>query len=387
MTNLFLFLILFVIVSYSLSLYSEKSKSRVVISENKIISLDRNSISYMAILSLIPVLLVTFRDRTTGTDTESYFMHFTYGESYMEKQIKESGEFLFWFIFKFCKVYFDIRVAFFIFAFISILFGFFAIFKLSNRANVFVMTMIYLLLYYQECFNILRQMCAMAFVFLGYSYLLDKKNKMFIALIIIAFMFHSSSIFALPLLFIYENKKLSGIGGIIGVLVSIFLVAQLPNIFSYISDTLGITRFAGYAEDFSKNNWSDLGWLKSFLLSVPAYFILFVIQCSNQDKLDKSSNLDISFFWYTILIVSACSIMRMYTNWIFRIGYYYQLGGIIFAGVVCKSKSDTNIRSLVFEKNSFMNTSYILLYYTFYYFFLNYYNNFATSALVNFKLN
>ena len=381
-------MLLFLITASMISGYSKRriKLENVQVSEHDVIKLDLGAAIVIFFISIVLVLLVTYRSELTGTDTKQYMYIWQFGSQYAKTRANSSGEWFFWIIYSFCIRYADIRVAFFVYALISIWFALIAIYKLSIKANPFFVTFVYLLLFYQECFNLLRQMSAMAFVFLAFAYVFDRKLIRYVVCIVAAIMFHTSAVFALPIYWIYRRKKLkisSVMGGIVG--ISVVLVG-FQSIATYIVNVLGFTRFAQYMDIMGERvSTSGLGWLYSFLIMIPLYLILYYAnnQSSSNEAL-QNDPYEIQFLWMLSAVVGVSLLLRLYVNWVFRVGYYYQIGMILLGGMYSRKIFDgAKIRKYTISSLGALISAYYIVYYI----YLNYFNNFATSALVNFHLN
>lgn len=388
MINLFLFMLLFLIIAGMISGYSKRriQLESVDISEHGIIKVDLRAIIVLFLISIVLVLLVTYRSEYTGTDTKQYMLNWSFGAESAMRRAWSSGEIFFWSIFAFCIKYANIRVAFFIYALISIWFVLIAIYKLSFKTNPFYVTFVYLLLFYQECFNLLRQMPAMAFAFLAFTYVFDRKLIRYVILMVSAVMFHSSAILAFPIYWIYRRKKMK-ISSIAGWTIGISIVlVGFQSIVIYAVNVLGFTRFVQYIDSMSERiSTSGLGWLYGFLIMIPLYLILYYAdnKSSTYESL-QNDPYEVQFLWLLSIIVGVSALLRLYVNWIFRVGYYYQIGMVLLGGMFSKKAYiGHNRRNYTVSKLGLL----ISIYYIVYYIYLNYFNNFASSALVNFHLN
>lgn len=143
---------------------------------------------------LIPSLLAAFRQ--SGIDYKSYlsiYNHFSRGFVYdieigwrWLNQISSSYEML---LFISALVFFGI--------------SFVAICKFVDKRR-WVAWLSFIILCMPTFFNVMRQMVAVAVVFLGFAFLYNKKNISFIICVFLGFLFHKSAIFILLIVPIYK---------------------------------------------------------------------------------------------------------------------------------------------------------------------------------------
>ena len=363
--------------------YAYKRIEKGNVSEGKlgILNIDIRALVFVLLLTLIPSLLVAFRSEETGVDTRQYLYHFEMGERYMQYRMTTNGEYLFWGIFSLCKKYLNIKAAFFIFCELALMPSFMAIYKLSKKANPFLVTFIFLILFYQECFNAMRQMPAIGLCFLAFSYTMDRKPLRFFITVSLAFLFHSSAAFVLPLYFMFSNRVLDKGSFLRRLFLGAGVIVAFPLLFSTLVTSFANGRFA----DYSLVAPNSLGWLWSFIISAFVFVIIYIVQRQiDSAEFSKDDHKELQFLWFTVLAYLVLNILRMYTNWVFRIGLFYELGGIILAGKLCNIKKPTYSAYKLKVNN---NAVVIAAYYVLFYVQLNYFNNFDASALVNFHLS
>ena len=78
----------------------------------------------------------------------------------------------------------------------------------NNKGTFSVYIFSYIIIWYNTSFNIVRQSLAIAIMLLGFKSLIENKNKKFVLLIFLAFLFHSSAIFCLLFPLIKKVSKL-----------------------------------------------------------------------------------------------------------------------------------------------------------------------------------
>lgn len=385
--TIYLFLILIIVTSYLLDKYAKKRSSGF--DESVLLKVGLKDILVIWTISTPLVLLVTFRSPETGVDTIQYINLYSYGPDYFQSRIENSGEYLFWSIYRLCYEIsdgsFGLRLSFYICAEAAALIGLAAVYKLSSRVNCGIACLIYLLIYYQEYFNIIRQIPAISLIFLSYCYVIEKKPLKYLVCIVLAVGFHLSSFAALivyPIAIVTKKKNL----GILSytMLCSILIVAVFfsPALFDWAVGHTGASKYADYTLDSS---WSQGGWMGNFLLFLPIALIL-LFAYKNVESIEASYCKN-ELHWLTIvtMLFYALLIARMYTNWAFRLGYYYELGLIMLSTQFC---SDVRFVKQSLSNSRFgLNTLLIVTYYIVYFLYLNCINNFDTSALTNYSFS
>ncbi|MCB6587671.1 EpsG family protein [bacterium 210702-DFI.5.13] len=374
MLNLFLFTIFFVIISWCISAFSKKNISIRNISENGILKVNLKIIICISLIVLIPAIIIGYRNDMTGVDTISYVNAFSdiYGKQYLLYRAHNSFEWFFWGGMYLFKVFSTMRVCFIFYAWLTLFLAGIGVYKLSYKVNPFILNFVFYLLFYQECFNIMRQMVAISIVLISFSYIFEKKGKTFILIIIFAALFHSSAIFCLPMYLMNKKNYNVGMESIKRIIFVGVIIFAFPFILNIVVRLPVLSRYIFYAEGITFDK--SFNWLKSILIILPAIVILYIY--SRKNKIENE--LDVKFLLYITFVYVVLLATRMYTNWMFRIALYYQLGSIILGALLSKHNVKNKKKWSVPRVEFFL-----ILYYFLYYIYLNYYNNYTTSALVN----
>lgn len=142
-------------------------------------------------------------------------------------------------------IYDDVHSILFVTQFLIVLNFYISFVRLRVYSPVWLSVFFFCFLFFNMCLNMQRQGIALSFVLLGYTYLINRKIIPFICLVVIAFLFHKSAIFALILIpgIYIENTKINKylIGGCIALFVgySLFL--------GYVTSYLGLEKYENYA--------------------------------------------------------------------------------------------------------------------------------------------
>lgn len=358
--------------------------------DSKIIKLDLRSLVIIFLISLIPVLLITFRSATTGADTHSYMLHFQLGESYMRRVANTDHEYFFWWIYIFFVKLGSIRLAFFTFAILSVYVALIAIYKLSLKYDAFIIAFLYLLLFYQDSFNIIRQEIAISFILLSMSYIFENNLKAFVVFVLIATMFHTSAIVCLPMYYFYNRignyrTSLYKYRNWVFLFVGVWLYIYLPDIKDFVENVLNISRFSDFG-NIRENGVDIIKTIKSLIVTtlVP-YTILFFVHSRKRRQWKYKDKKELTFLWATVIVFIITLVLRVYSNWMFRIGLYYELGTLLLVSKLCPMRYNYSYggRKILVTQSQIM----IVGYYIAYFLFLQYHTNFDSSALVNFGLS
>lgn len=234
----------------------------------------------LPIFIFLLIILMAFRAESVGTDTLNYKTSFEYiknniileteiGWILLNKTsllIKDSYEFFLITVsvFTLLPIYFIIK---------------------RNSVNPMLTLFLYFTLYfYFNSFNMSRQMIAINFIFLGFTFLQKRKIWVYFLFVILAMLFHTSAFIALPIAFINkipDNKKF--------ILTSI-LIAFFSGLFlaDYIFKLAEFTKYMNYIGSYELGNYTGttlyLIVLNSFFLFVyftsikrDTYFKIFYI--------------------------------------------------------------------------------------------------------------
>ncbi|MDG3374998.1 EpsG family protein, partial [Vibrio parahaemolyticus] len=160
---------------------------------------------------LLPTFLATFRSPTVGTDTQMYQYMF---EGYLKiphlfERLKISGfkEFLNTIIAQIGVFIGSFNVYIFIFSFVTLLIIIKSLSLYINKDAVSVSYFVYLCLFFPQSLNIMRQSLAVAIVFWGLQYILEKCPRKYVITILLAVGVHISALIALPLYFLLNKER------------------------------------------------------------------------------------------------------------------------------------------------------------------------------------
>lgn len=382
MLNLLLFLILFFAVAFVFDLYCSYRLNVIVPCSKRVLPLDLQSVLVISIIVLIPTFLIAFRSESTGVDTVRYIAALNKPEEIILYKMHESGEYLYWGLCHFFQNHGTIRGLFFVLAFIPLFFVFAGIYKLSCISNPIISSSVFLLIFYQECFNITRQMPAIALVFFSITFCFSRKIIPYLICVYLASLFHSTALVALPIYFLYP-RKVMGFGEIMKkIILSAFIVVGVVIFLKYV---ITLDFFQHY-EVYSKTMFQvSLGQaLLSFMSShapIILVMIYFSVTCKSDGDLERK---DKSFLWSVVVFFCLFNVLRCTQNWLFRLGYYYQLGEILLIGKLCSKKVQQGKRLI--ENYFFAETDVLVVLVILFSYFIYNISYYDVSPFVNFSL-
>lgn len=165
----------------------------------------------------------------------------------------------------------------------------------------------------------IRQFLAVAIVLYGFDYILERKTKKFIFLVIIASLFHISAIIWLPVYFICTIKPWSSkmIMLTLGAVILILLLDKFTNVFE---DVLADTNYSGITESFGNGN--GVSAIRVIVTCVP--WVLALV-CKRQIESENNKFLNVCV--NLSFISSAIYFIGMFTSGIIvgRIPMYFML--------------------------------------------------------------
>lgn len=321
------------------------------------LSQKRNKKFYLFLLVAILTFAAGFRSVSCGVDTPTYYEHITNGFPY-HWQFREEG---FRLIANFFMDSFQNPQLVFVFcAFVTNLLILLRLWDFKDDANFGFMTLLYLLLYYSNSMNIMRQYVAVAVIFYGTRYL-NRNKLLFIPFVIAAFFIHRSSLlalgyFAISLWTSFTKKQkqifflplLLVMIGAVGYVAS-YLASDITSYRSQMVQNLNITYF--------------------YILIVFAFTIFLqkknlYIKVTSNNKMRHydgyAIDKDIVYYVFIGLVFSCLS---MFFAFVGRTGLYYSIFDIVFWGIACKK-----------FKNARFN-KFLILVYAFYIFGLVIFRN------------
>ena len=243
---------------------------------------------FLLIVLIIGLSLVVGYRYDVGTDFWEYKRMFSVYKNYSWTsllKIKEPGIRI---LIRLCAVISnDYSFYMFVCALITTALPIIVLYKHSE--NFVVSMMLYLFVNYLAQCNGMRQSLAMAIIFMGYKYIKEKKFWHFLVYPLIATIFHVSSLFVIPIYFIYTSKP--------GIWVTfLILVVTLVLRFSYDWLASSVAFFSGEAFETNSYTNQSVNILRIVAMSAP---IMLTILLPKQ----KLQNKSVAF---NMLLANAC---------------------------------------------------------------------------------
>jgi len=201
----------------------------------------------------------------------------------------------------------DEHFMFFVICALTILFVYLALYDRRDKISVGIGMFMFLLLYYQTSYNLVRHVLAISILLFSLKYVFDKKFIRFIMWVAIATLIHSSSVFFVPVYFvnrILEKKPYISIQAMILAMVFLFIrymdiiflkiFSLIPFLESYSTYLAGASHFQSGGHlmlDLMNMTYIAPGFIMYFILKklderfVMYYFLLltgFVIQFASR---------------------------------------------------------------------------------------------------------
>lgn len=174
--------------------------------------------------------------------------------------------------------------------------------KYSCNFTFTIILYITMMTYYGP-YNGVRQGIAASICFFAYPLLYDKKYIKYFLYILLAYLFHSTSLLMIPLMFVVTRKAWSR-RVMITLAVACISVIFLPNIWNYIINFLEIIGQEKMASDYQIFNYSDDGVniLRIAVALIPTIisFIFYKTLKANNSKIDILINMSLMYAVFMI---------------------------------------------------------------------------------------
>lgn len=286
---------------------------------------------YFIVAVIIVSIIAGLRDYTVGTDIS------TYGNYLFNAANKNSH------LIDYIKLYPDIDLLYLVLNFIItrffdnahwlyfvigiLIYGFTlkGIIFYRRKISVSIGWLCFLFIFYGDTLNAMRQFIALAIVFWGFHFVLEKKYKKYIISVIIATLFHNTAIISIGIFLIYfilhkKNTLFVRIGMIFGSSVFILLYSQILNFF--IKTGILNDRFTRYLDGGGGFQLNPFIIRLPFLIVILLYYSRFCkFETSKTDKLGDDA--DCVFIIIMLFIEIITAQMRAILPALYRISFYF----------------------------------------------------------------
>ena len=280
---------------------------------------------------LFPAIMAGIR-YGIGTDYlnvyKPYFIEVMNSEEiFIESRFEIGYELINVFVAKFLN--FGFGTVMFICSLITIIFIQLGIRNCKHQINVVIATLIFMLLYYQMSFNLVRQLMAVAIIFYGFT-ILNKSRLKYILLVLLACCFQKTSIImlAVPIIEpICTKSKYSK-------LKYILVIALLLVVFNYkaiYSLLINVDFIRYYISSYLRTTDTNIG------IGVFARVIPYIIPFVFLDKKDKENNV-LLLMHYMFLVGAVLRVFAYVTaTYAERIALYFTISQIFLVGYYVKN--------------------------------------------------
>lgn len=240
----------------------------------------------LLIIAVLPMLLVSALRYNVGTDYgKRYVANYDMIREGIEVEDLEIG---FKIIDYICLIFTDDSYLLFIVTSLIILSIFFEVMYKKSSNTILSIIIFFLGGYFFGTLNLIRQYMAVAFILLGYQFLMNENRKkayiLFTICAILAFLMHSSSIICFAIIFL-TRKNLINIKWVLP--ISILILILNKNIMAIISPIIENTRFNIYLTGkFAQGDLSIITIARNLIIYV-WMSIIYYYQMKNNDKIER----------------------------------------------------------------------------------------------------
>ncbi len=271
---------------------------------------------YLIIVFILVAIIIGFRKRTVGADTNAYIINYfnkVIDQGVFIGQTEIILELLAWIA---SLISHDYQL--FLFLAGSITSFLFAKFIFDNSENVFLSVAIFLGMYFVQSMNLMREWLALGFGLNAYSYYHRQKNGIAIILLVLATLTHNSaiSLILIPIIEISKNKKRTII--VLGIACLVLLLGQniiLPFLTNF------IPRYEAYLTMSMFVNEGGFNIKDVIYIGILSYYI-FRVRFEKKGSTDEELNRYSEYICLLMVSItfSLCG-QRFYM--LHRLVYYY----------------------------------------------------------------
>lgn len=307
---------------------------------------DKNNSKKLLIFGIIILSILSgFRGINVGVDTTYYYKAFMY-DFPVSWQFKEEG---FRIISGFLmKVLQHPTWLFVLFAVITNYLIIVRLWELKEKSNFVIMTLIYILVYYFNTMNIMRQFICVAIIFYSTKFLEKKKYLLYVVIVLLCTQIHKSSILALGILAIYcfdnfskKNKILLSIPCIVLFCIGVKYVINF--------ESAEISNYLGSHNAINNFNLTFIYRALIYIFAVILYKskrkIVILSSAKKQMLSKKNENFKKNIIIYGIGLIFGS--LGLFFNHAARIGLYYMVFEMTFWGFLTKNDKNKNLNIIL----------------------------------------
>lgn len=333
----FMFYIIIFLISLFLSVWIDCIKNNVIKG------------IFLTLLILFLSMIGGFRDIGVGTDTVTYSESYYYAakEIHSLASLLDSGRDIGYLSLNLVAVYLEsLWVAHFLGQLMThglILYVVYLLKKKYPQIQFSLFVFVYLMIFYNQTYNFMRQYCAIAVNMVGLYYLLQNKWGSFFVSLVISYFFHPSAVlFVIVAVYyymcVYSKSKLYTWLAVLGAIASIILASKFYYFLAEFND-IGLISDT-YSDRYGEGD--KYGARSAFRPTVLLIFVgMFYLMYKAYSK--KILKLPFVFFWCTLHIsYITFSLLSFFSVYLYRLGLFFSVPDMMFASFLVASKK-TNI--------------------------------------------
>lgn len=314
----------------------------------------KNKLRIFHMLAVVPpILLLTFRDITVGTDTHHYVDTFEWlGGGLFESFLDTRLEPLYITLMYAIKTNgYSINILFFVIGVLTIVPVYTACLKMAKFLSPVLSMFLYYMLYYNYSFNITRQAVGMSMILLATVYLLKKNYYLFFFFTLIAFLFHYMSVVYIGFvgMYIITEKNIFGkYKALSALLLTVIVMYVANNLLAYYESSY-LTAESGKYQS-------------SYILGMT--FNFFLLLTASKNAVLFNNRKPYLFFSFLALLLILSSSLAV---WFYRLSLLVDIISVISIPHMLRSEA-------IIKKNSYKTYLYCF-YLIFFWWFVYVLNN------------
>lgn len=291
-------------------------------------------LTFSIIAIILPVMLAALRDPGVGTDSAGYctsiwsavlqYRHFDVLMNLFNNDFFPEVERIYlitnWLVSLFSE---DIHTLFFVLNLLVIGFIYKAAYDNRHKAEMWQVMLLFQILFYSNSLNLIRQYIAVAIGTYAYKFLEKHDWKKLIFWTTIMFMWHSTTIVFIALIFIdllfnIQNKKAKKLVTA-GICISMYILyTQFDNILIFtVNQGIIPSRFTAYLKQYSDETFLDTSSTLFSVIILFFYLYLLVYLKNKQNKPELKK-----FFIYKS-IATFLNLTSLISKFLFRMSYFF----------------------------------------------------------------
>lgn len=309
---------------------------------------DRKDSKFLLVMGILIVSLLSgFRGINVGFDTAYYYDAFlnSFPKSW---QFEETG---FRFITNFLMNTFNrATIVMIIYALITNFLIFFRLWDFRKKCNFSAMSILYILIFFIDSMNIMRQFIAISIIFFSTRFLEKKKYILFLIIVLLCTYIHKSCLLALIILVVYGWKSLSKRNKML-LIVPIIVLSVLGIRLVYNFESADIENYLSQSNSVSNFN---ITFIYRFSIFVISYLLnrskikIVISSRANlknnkyEDSIKENKN-EFNIISVIYLLGLCLGSFGMFFLFLSRIGYYCLFFELLYWGYLTYNNKNKNL--------------------------------------------